>query len=219
MLEEFDNKRIPILFIHGMNGTPTDFEYIIENIDKTKFQAWVYYYPSGLNLNYSVDILNSVMDYIKLEYQINELVIVAHSMGGLVSRGFINVYDGDIKFPIFITISTPWNGQELAKESQKYKKYLPQAFSNMVPNSAYQKRVLNKKFPEELEHSLLFGYKGKSSFVLEESNDGTISLSSQLFQKAQEQADLVYGFNENHISILNSQVVTKKINDILEKNF
>lgn len=219
MLEKFKENKTAILFIHGMSGTPKDFEYIIKNINKNKFQSWVYYYPSGLNLNYSVDILNSVMDYIKLEYQVKELIIIAHSMGGLLARGFINIYDGDIKLSKLITISTPWKGQKLAKNSLKYKKYLPPSFSNMVPDSAYQKRVLNKRFPKDLEHSLLFGYKGKSSFILEKSNDGTISLNSQLSHEAQTQAKFIYGFDENHISILNSKIVVNKINSILEKSF
>ncbi len=215
-LEKFDKRKIPVLFVHGMNGTPLDFVSIINKLDKNKFQALVYYYPTGINLNYSVDILKTVFDYIRNKYQIKKTLIVSHSMGGLVSRGFINIYKDKLEIPILITISTPWNGQKFAKLGEDYIKYLPPSFLNMIPGSVYQKKILEDSFPKNLKHHLLFGYNGKSSLVLEKSNDGTISLSSQLFEKAQNQSFEVYGFNENHISILKSKKVINKINTILD---
>ena len=216
MIGEYDKNKIPILFIHGMNGTPTDFTSIINSIDKNKFQAWVYYYPTGLNLNFSVDFLKTAMDYIKIKYSINKLILVSHSMGGLVARGFINIYKNKLEIPIFITLSTPWNGQKFAKLGEDYIKYLPPSFVNMIPQSVFQKKILREKFPDTLKHYLFFGYKGKSSLVLDKSNDGTISLSSQLFETAQNQSSKIYGFNENHISILKSKIVIDKIDEILD---
>lgn len=215
MLEEYSSARIPILFIHGMNGTPSDFKEIIENIDKSKYQAWVYFYPSGLDLNDSIDILKISLDKLIESHKLNEMIIIAHSMGGLISRGFINEYSSKIKIPTFITISTPWNGQESAKFSQLNASYLPASFGNMVPGSKFQKKILTKDFFNNTKHILLFGYESTNSLILDNSNDGTISLSSQLFDKAQSQANEIYGFNENHTSILKSKEVFLQINKIL----
>ena len=49
-LEPYDAKKVPVLFVHGINGTPASFDYLIEHLDSTRFQPWVYYYPSGLHL-------------------------------------------------------------------------------------------------------------------------------------------------------------------------
>lgn len=215
MLEEYSSSKIPILFIHGMNGTPLDFEEIIKNMDKNKYQAWVYFYPSGLDLNYTIDILKISLDKLIQENKFEEMYIIAHSMGGLISRGFINEYSSKIKIGTFITISTPWNGQESAKFAESNAYYLPASFLNMAPNSAFQRKILENNLIDNTKYVLLFGYKSSNSLMLDKSNDGTISLSSQLYDKAQSQANLIYGFNENHTSILKSEEVFFKINELL----
>ena len=37
-LEKYDPEKIPILFIHGATGTPQDWQYIVQHIDRTRFQ-------------------------------------------------------------------------------------------------------------------------------------------------------------------------------------
>ena len=45
-LEPYDPERVPVLFVHGNLGTPQDFRYLIERLDRDRFQPWLYYYPS-----------------------------------------------------------------------------------------------------------------------------------------------------------------------------
>lgn len=85
----------------------------------------------------------------------------------------------------------------------------------MAPNSAFQRTILENNLIDNTKYVLLFGYKSSNSLILDKSNDGTISLSSQLYDKAQSQANLIYGFNENHTSILKSEEVFFKINELL----
>ena len=216
VLGNFSANKVPILFIHGLNGTPRDFSHIINQIDKNKYQIIVYYYATGVNLNYSVDGLNNSITKLKEKYGFNKLVIVAHSMGGLVSRGFINNLDSSIIVEKYITISTPWNGQKFAEYAGKIAFRIVPSFLNMVPGSVYQKKILSKPFPKRLSHYLFFGYKAKNSFVLENSNDGVISLSSQLYESAQDQASFIIGYNETHSSILKSEKLINKILQILK---
>ncbi len=216
LLENFSNKKIPILFVHGMTGTPRDFTHIIKSIDKNKYQPMVYFYASGTNLNIVVDGLKRSMREIKEKYKINDLVIIAHSMGGLVSRGFINEHNININIDKFITLSTPWNGNKFAGLGGDIATRMVPSFGNMIPGSAYQINILKKPFPRNLKHYLFFGYKAKSSYILDKSNDGVISLSSQLFYKAQFQASSIFGYNKSHVGILKSERVLNKINDILK---
>jgi hypothetical protein len=44
-LQAYDHNKIPVLFVHGINGTPTSFRFLIERLDSHTFQPWVYYYP------------------------------------------------------------------------------------------------------------------------------------------------------------------------------
>lgn len=214
LLDEFDASKTPVIFVHGMNGTPRDFEAIIKGLDKTKYLPIVYYYASGSNLNYTVAGFRYSMDLLKEKYRIKKIVLVAHSMGGLVSRALINTLK-EIKIDNFITLSTPWNGQKYAKLGEGIAKRLAESFGNMVPNSAFIMNNLNIPLALNTKHYLLFSYKGKSSVILDHSNDGVISLSSQLFPKVQRQAYYIYGVNETHTGILKTKETLSFINKIL----
>jgi len=50
-LQEYQAGKIPILFVHGINGGPTDWEAAIRNLDSQNFHPWVLYYPSGIRLD------------------------------------------------------------------------------------------------------------------------------------------------------------------------
>jgi len=216
LLDEYQKNKKVILFVHGMNGTPLDFKYIIDSLDKNKYYPIVYYYPSGINLNYAVDGLKYSFDKLLKLYNIDDITIVAHSMGGLVSRAFINSYK-KIQIKKFITIATPWNGQKYAQLGGDSIKNIAASFGNMVPKSAFLENNQNIEFPNYLNHYLLFAYKGKKSFVLDSSNDGVISLSSQLYTKAQQKASRVYGFNETHTSVLKSDEMISLLKNVIKE--
>jgi len=216
LLGEYNKNKQAVLFIHGIKGTPRDFTHIINSLDKEKYLPIIYYYPSGINLNYSVNTLEYYIKKLKKSYNIKELVILSHSMGGLVSRGFIN-NNKDIKIDKFISIATPWNGQKYANLGGEFAKKIAPSFGNLIPKSSFLQNIQNIKFPKHLKHYLIFAYKGKRSLILDNSNDGLISLSSQLYPKAQEQAHKIYGFNESHVSVLKSQKTIQYINNILNE--
>ncbi len=49
-LEPFSTGKIPVLFVHGAGGSPSDFTSLIGKLDRTRFQPWVFSYPSGIRL-------------------------------------------------------------------------------------------------------------------------------------------------------------------------
>src|SRR5213075_1794949 len=79
-LEAYDPNRIPVLFVHGINGTPANFKYLIEQLDHRRFQAWVYYYPSGLHLATVADQLEQMMIKLRARHRVERFAVVAHSM-------------------------------------------------------------------------------------------------------------------------------------------
>ena len=110
-LEEYDPKKIPILFIHGATGTPKGWKYFVDNIDRTRFQPWFFYYPSGARIQSMSYLLFWKLENLKIKYNFEQLYITAHSMGGLVARSFI--MDHGARFPyvkLFISLATPWGG-------------------------------------------------------------------------------------------------------------
>lgn len=214
---DFDSSKIPILFVHGISGSPRNFSSIIENIDKEKYQILFYYYPSGTNLNSTIELLKFQFDQLIYKYKYDKVVVIAHSMGGLVARGFINNYFEKIDIPIFITLSTPWNGQKFAELGGINVGKIVPSFGNMYPQSAFQKKLYLTNPYTKIKHYLLFGYKGKKSLVLDNSNDGVISLSSFLYPPVQKKASKVIGLNVNHREILHDKGTIEEINNILSE--
>ncbi|MCK5807695.1 alpha/beta hydrolase [bacterium] len=219
MLQEYDPDKIPVLFVHGTNGTPKDFKYLISQLDTEKFQPWVFYYPTSPRLNTVGRFLNRSVTELIVKYNIKEINVVGHSMGGLVSRSFINHTLKDGKTSVvkrFISISTPWHGDKRAKRGVDKSPVVMPVWKDLAPDSKFLAELFKEKLPAEIRYTLLFTYKGGSSGD-GETNDGVVPLLSQLRLDAQEEAKLVRGFNENHSSVLKSKDVSDLINSILEE--
>lgn len=123
MLEPFDPQRVPVIFVHGIGGSPRDWEEVIDQLDPNRFQPWVFYYPSGFSINLSAMMLNNAIDELHYRYGFDTSVIVAHSMGGLVTRAALNIILREGRKPPvhhLISISTPWLGQESARGKQRW---------------------------------------------------------------------------------------------------
>jgi hypothetical protein len=74
--------------------------------------------------------------------------------------------------------------------------------------------LFDTPFPDELPYHLLFGYK-RDGLLGAESSDGVIKLTSQLRHDAQIRANSILGFDEGHVSILDSAATAQKLGEIL----
>ena len=219
-LEPYDPRRIPVLFVHGINGTPASFDYLIENLDRSRFQAWVYYYPSGVHLAAAAQHLDQTMAKLKLRYGFQRFAVVAHSMGGLVSRGFVQRHSGgkDSDIPLFVTVSTPWGGAKSAEAGVKKAPVVVRVWRDMAPGSDYQKSLYAAPLPSNLQHHLLFTFNRKTA-SFGESDDQAVTVASQLLPQAQRDAAKLYGFDDTHTGVLRNPQVSLLLNQLLQQRF
>ena len=216
-LEPYDARRVPVLFVHGIGGTPASFDYLVGKLDRTRFQPWVYYYPSGAHLDMIADHLDQTMAKLQARYRFERYAVVAHSMGGLVSRGFIQRHSQRFtgaRIPLFVTVSTPWGGHGGAAFGVKTSPVVVRVWEDMAPGSAYQRSVLQAPLPEGLQHHLLFTFNRKST-SFGESDDQAVTVASQLLPQAQRGAFKVYGFDDTHRGVLRNPEVSALINRLL----
>ena len=225
-LEKFDATKTPVLFIHGVSGTPTDFRPLIERLDRRRFQPWVYYYPSGARLPSVADHLTQTIPKLEFQYGFQKFVVVAHSMGGLVSRGFLLRYSSlgsGAAIPLYITIATPWDGDPAARFGVQMAPVAVGVWEDMVPDSDYLRELFyagdratrnHRALSEGISHHLLFTYK-QAGVSLGGASDGTVAVSSQLHWNAQRDAAKIYGFNDTHMGVLQSVPVSDLLNDLL----
>ncbi|MBT8045085.1 MAG: hypothetical protein KJO79_09055, partial [Verrucomicrobiae bacterium] len=85
----------------------------------------------------------------------------------------------------------------------------------MAPGSSYQDALFKRSLNGLVQHHILFGFRGKGSYSLPKSNDGTVSVASQLKPEAQLDAAKIYGFDEDHVSILENRAVIKLVDHII----
>ncbi len=219
-LQPYDLTKMPVLFVHGINGSPANFTYLVNRLDRTRFQPWVYSYPSGEQLGAIADHLNDTMDELQRRYRFGPFAVVAHSMGGLVSRGFIlrrARVPGNDAIPLFISISTPWDGHSAAEIGSKY---VPEVkvWRDLVPGSDYLKSLFAAPLPAQTRYYLLFTFnRKKGSFGT--SGDHTVTVASQLSAPAQQEAVRLIGYDDTHSGVLRDAAVSSRLNQLLDDTF
>ena len=215
-VEPWDPQRIPVVFVNGIGGSPADFRHLIRHLDRRRFQAWFYHYPSGLPLERSAAGLAGGLTYLHRRLGFPRMDLVAHSMGGLVTRGALpRLAEEGVPVRRFVSISTPWGGHEAASSGVRHLRHPVPAWKDMVPGSAYQKQLFRKPLPPQVRHCLVFGYRAASSPFLPRENDGTVSLVSQLNLPAQAQAAELLGLHRDHESILADDATAAAMNRFL----
>lgn len=215
-LEPYTPNKTPILFVHGINGTPRDFANLVQHIDRKKYQPWLFYYPSGLEIPTISNGLLGMLNKLWLEHEFKQLHIVAHSMGGLVARSLLNTCQEEDECDYvrtFTSISSPFGGAQAAKSGVEYAPVVMPVWRSMSPESAFLNNLFSMPLPAGVEHHILFGFRNAST-LSSTSGDGTIPLESQLRHAAQQQATSLRGFDEDHLSILGSNLAGAYLNTI-----
>jgi pimeloyl-ACP methyl ester carboxylesterase len=217
-LEPFDENKIPIIFVHGALGYPQEWTAIINGLDRTKYQPWIFQYPSGLRLDYLSEFLRRSVALKYAKYKFPKVILVAHSMGGLLCKNLLDSLQGvDVDFvPLLVTISTPWSGHTGAASGVDNSPIVVPSWVDMDPRSSFIENLFLRGMPEKTKFSMLFSFKGSTSLVDSENNDGSISLVSELRQEAQAEADTIRGFDETHTGILRSVEVSKYLNFLFD---
>jgi pimeloyl-ACP methyl ester carboxylesterase len=220
-LEPYDPHRIPVLFVHGITGSPANITYLIEHLDRTRFQAWVYNYPTGIFLAAVADHLNQTIEKIELRYHVGRMAVVAHSMGGLVARGFIlrhALTSSSGEIPLFVSMATPWEGHDGASFGVKYSPVVVDVWRDMAPGSDYLRSLFVVPLPKDTKFHLLFAFR-RNSASIGESDDRTVTVASALGSGAQRDAVRIYGFDDSHDGILEDPAVSTLLGSLLAEAF
>lgn len=215
-LEPYDPAKTPVLFVHGAAGSPQDWRAFFAQIDRTRYQPWFFYYPSGASVESMAYLLYWKLVNLQLRHRFERLHLVAHSMGGLVVRRFL--LDHGEQFPqlrLFVSLSTPWAGETSAELGVKHSPAVVPSWVDMQPGGRFMQALFARKLPATVGHYLLFGHKGGYS-LLRPTTDGTVTLASQLRGPAQAEARSVFGFDEDHESILAAPQVLAQVQAILD---
>ncbi len=106
--QPYDPNKIPIVFIHGLLSSPMTWLKTANDVWGTKYlrdhyQVWYFLYPTGNPIVYSATILResllearAVFDPDGDDPAFNDMVLVGHSMGGLLARLQVAEANGEL---------------------------------------------------------------------------------------------------------------------------
>jgi pimeloyl-ACP methyl ester carboxylesterase len=208
-LKEDVAHKIPVIFVHGIGGSSREFKTIIENMDKERYKAWFFYYPSGGDLDQLADLFyNIFLSGAVIPRMDMPMIVVAHSMGGLIAREAFNKYQGkatENKVKLFVSIASPFGGHPAAALGEKHGLIVLPSWKDLNPTSQFIKELYRKPLPEFVNHQLFYAYNNSSVLKLGENSDGVVPLLSQLNPEAQRQSYNQFGFNSSHVGILENK--------------
>ncbi len=104
----FDPTKVPVVFIHGLNSDPSIWKNATTDLladpeISRHYQFWYYFYPTGVSAIASAHRLRDALDRMRAAYDpagnnpnMNKLILVGHSMGGLLAH--LLVIDSDRAF-------------------------------------------------------------------------------------------------------------------------
>jgi pimeloyl-ACP methyl ester carboxylesterase len=91
-LQLYDPQRIPVIFVHGLQDTPASWSPMINALRgdpeiRAHYQFWVFSYPSGFPYMYSAALFRKELERLDQAFPGHKkIVLVGHSMGGVISR-------------------------------------------------------------------------------------------------------------------------------------
>lgn len=221
MLEEYDPRKIPVVFVHGIDGSPKNWQTVVDSIDRKHFQPWFFFYPSGLRLDTIAGVFYDIF-FSGNAVGTDRMVVVAHSQGGLVVREAMNLCDGKDREHIprlFISICTPYGGVATAATGVAISPVVIPSWIDLARASDFINALHRRSLPDVVTFNLFFAY-GNSHFLKVGANgDEVISLESQLDKKAEKEAENIRGFNETHSEILESEQMIEEFNSVLREQF
>lgn len=100
-LQPYQADKIPIVFVHGLMSNPKTWlplfnDIISDPILREKYQFWFFMYPTGNPILYSASFLRESLLEIQQQYdpelsnsQFNQMIIVGHSMGGIITKTMV----------------------------------------------------------------------------------------------------------------------------------
>lgn len=135
-LRPYDPEKIPVVMVHGLVSSPDAFRLILNDLSpqpwfREHYQVWLYNYPTGTPWLYNAMRFRQIMSQAETYARsggggtsLEKMVVLSHSMGGLLTRTAITdpgkkLYDAAFETP-FDELGVKPETRELIQEGLLY---------------------------------------------------------------------------------------------------
>lgn len=209
MLRPYDPSKTPVVFIHGLGGYPQEFRHLIARLDTERFQPWVVQYPSGWALEDSAEYFHRGLEEMHTTHGFERMCLVAHSMGGVVSRQMLNrQYEAreTSYIRLFVTIASPLGGHPAAATGVRMSPVVVPSWRSLVPEGEFIQQLYSRPLRDQTRYALFFTLR-----------DSVVPLSSQLREEALDEAVELRHFPNTHVGVLESEALSLRLDAALDR--
>lgn len=171
---------IPVVLVHGHSSGPRPFANLAAALDRDAFEPWFTFYPTGNRIERSASLLRAGLAATAERFGVEEVALVAYSMGGLVGRQALRPAADGVDLPrvrLFVGVANPWGGSEESKfESER--SFAPPGWEDVSDGSPFLAHLFDDPLPEGAEFHYVYGLGGKPDGKIGEVNDGILSGAS-----------------------------------------
>lgn len=101
LVEPYDAEKVPVIMVHGLRSTPLAWLELTNDLLgdpelRDRYQIWHFTYPTSLPYLYTASLLRDALEDLQAtadprDYHpaMDSMVVVAHSMGGLVAKSLV----------------------------------------------------------------------------------------------------------------------------------
>jgi hypothetical protein len=90
--------KIPVIFVHGLISDPNDWRFLLNALladpkIRERYQFWAFFYPTSMAVPWSSTLFRRELQRVRNQMnpggrnpKFNQMILIGHSMGGLISR-------------------------------------------------------------------------------------------------------------------------------------
>src|SRR5262249_17108690 len=83
--------KVPIILVHGLLSSSYAWRNVANSLQadpeiRKRYQFWVFSYSTGSIIAYNAELLRQDLQYAEAKYHLHRIVLIGHSMGGILSR-------------------------------------------------------------------------------------------------------------------------------------
>ena len=227
LLAPHDPDKTPILFLHGHWSGPPVFQELVESIDSEKYEPWMVFYPSGLDIRETRRLLQLNLARLSDYYNTDEVYIVAYSFGGLLAREVLVNTKPEHEMPrvpLFIGIANPWGGSiptdtgakfALTANPDSHLSYGAESWKQAYHTAPFIAHMYQRPMPKTTEFHMIYSVGGNDE-ELPGRDDGMLHEASLGRKEALAEAASVTVFEKpTHSSVITHYLAISRVIEIL----